>query len=76
MSEQILTEYQSGFLAGLRAAAQMIDNGDGRPVTLSKSDKCPHEKFRWEDCEDCCADAIREMANSFEALPVAFGGQP
>jgi len=33
---------------------------DGIP---SKNDKCPHGRYMYEDCEQCCVDAIRSKAN-------------
>ena len=51
-------------------AATLIDEGfekkvgkawrnDGRP---SKNDKCPHDKFMYEDCEHCASAAIRALS--------------
>lgn len=30
------------------------------PGSRSKNDKCPHGRVMYEDCDQCCADAIRK----------------
>lgn len=52
-------------------AAKMIEEGFDRVVgepyaddgSPSKNDKCPHNRYMYEDCETCCVDAIRSKAN-------------
>lgn len=56
--------------AGMMGAAEMIEEGIDKPSatpwrsdgTPSKNDKCPHDFFMYEDCEACCAAAIRAKA--------------
>ena len=59
-----------GFAAGLEAAAGLVAGGFDRVVAeprrndgaLSKSDKCPHDRVMYEDCEQCAVSAIRALA--------------
>lgn len=52
-------------------AAKMIEEGFDRVVgepyaddgSPSKNDKCPHNRYMYEDCEACCVGAIRSKAN-------------
>jgi hypothetical protein len=57
-------------------AAKVIEEGshkavgesyrnDGKP---SKNDTCPHGRYHYEDCDQCCADAVRALA-ALEAKP-------
>lgn len=46
--------------------AAMIEEGvergrakQRRPGVPSKNDECPHGRYMYEDCEPCCAAAIR-----------------
>jgi hypothetical protein len=48
------------------ACAKLIEEGFERPVGeaqvpghRSKNDYCPHQRFMYEDCEQCAAIAIR-----------------
>lgn len=56
--------------ATLEEAAKVIEEGfhkavgesyrnDGKP---SKNDKCPHGRYHYEDCDQCCADAVRALS--------------
>lgn len=55
---------------GMEEAADMIDHGFEKPVgkpyrpdgIRSKHDQCPHGRYMYEDCEDCCSNAIRAKA--------------
>lgn len=58
--------------ATLEEAAKVIEEGfekavgesyrnDGKP---SKNDKCPHGRYHYEDCDQCCADAVRALKGS------------
>jgi len=56
-------------LAEREACAALIEEGFERivgesyaddPNVRSKHDKCPHGRYMYEDCEQCCADAIRQ----------------
>ena len=56
-------------LAERERCAQLIERGVNRVVhqpfwvgRRSKNDLCPHERYMYEDCERCCADAIRAGA--------------
>jgi hypothetical protein len=42
-------------------AARLIDEGFDRGIK-SKNDKCKHGFYGWENCDSCCADAIRALA--------------
>lgn len=45
----------------LADAAQLIEEGFDRGIKR-KQDTCAHGKFEWEDCDRCCAAAIRDKA--------------
>jgi hypothetical protein len=45
----------------IERCAQLIDEGVDRPGIEIKQDTCAHGKFGWEDCEACCAAAIRAL---------------
>jgi hypothetical protein len=45
----------------IERCAQLIDEGVERPGIAIKQDTCAHGKFGWEDCEACCAAAIRAL---------------
>ena len=55
---------------GMEKAAGLIDHGFDKLVgepyradgTPSKNDKCPHGRYMYEDCEQCCSAAIRAKA--------------
>lgn len=38
--------------------AKLIEEGFSRRIE-SKTKTCAHRKFSWEDCDQCCANAIR-----------------
>ena len=38
--------------------AKLIEEGFSRGIE-SKTETCAHGKFSWEDCDQCCAIAIR-----------------
>ena len=53
------------------ACATLVEEGFDRvvgesyaddPNVRSKHDKCPHGRYMYEDCEQCCADAIRQRS--------------
>ena len=54
----------------LMEAAELVEGGVDRVVASpfrndgipSKSDKCPHDRVMYEDCEQCIAAAIRALA--------------
>jgi hypothetical protein len=60
----------SGRDAGLEEAAKLVEVGFDRKVAypfradklVSKLDQCIHKRAMNEDCEQCCADAIRALA--------------
>ena len=66
----IFDAHQRGRREGMEEAATMIDEGVEKPASSpwrndgkpSKHDKCPHDLFMYEDCETCCASAIRAKA--------------
>lgn len=51
-------------------AATLIDEGFEKAVgkpwrndgKSSKNDRCPHDKFMYEDCENCASAAIRALS--------------
>lgn len=53
----------------LEEAATLIEQGFTRDVAepympdgrRTKNDKCPHGRYMYEDCEQCCAAAIRAL---------------
>lgn len=55
-------------MAERERCARLIEDGFNRSVGKplrpggrpSKNDKCPHDRAMFEDCEQCCADAIRK----------------
>lgn len=55
---------------GMKRAAEIIRDGVERPVSVayrmdgkpSKNDKCPHDFYVYEDCEECCVAAILSEA--------------
>lgn len=44
----------------LEEAAKEIEEGFDRGIK-TKRDQCLHGRFGWEDCEPCCAAAIRAL---------------
>jgi hypothetical protein len=65
--------------AGLEEAAKLIENGFNRKAAYpfradgvtSKLDQCIHKRAMNEDCEQCCADAIRALSSA----PAPASGQ-
>lgn len=41
------------------ACARLIEEGFDRAGIVTKNDQCPHNKYGWEDCEQCAVVAIR-----------------
>ena len=41
------------------ACARLIEEGFDRAGIVTKNDQCPHNKYGWEDCEQCAVAAIR-----------------
>lgn len=70
IARALLEAHQRGRREGMEEAAGMIEEGVDRPAyeawrddgKPSKHDKCPHDLFMYEDCETCCASAIRAKA--------------
>jgi len=52
---------REGYAAGVRAAADLIDQGYDRAGINSKNDKCVHNFYGYEDCEQCASAAIRAL---------------
>ena len=71
IARALLDAHQRGRREGMEEAATMIDEGVEKPASSpwrndgkpSKHDKCPHDLFMYEDCETCCASAIRAKAD-------------
>lgn len=74
-AEQVVTEAQAIRDAALEEAARLIEEGyerqrahlyrrDEKP---SKYDMCKHEKYMYEDCEQCAVIAIRALKAAMEA---------
>lgn len=54
-----LSEARSaGRANGMEEAARILEEGFDRGIKR-KQDTCDHGKFEWEDCDQCCAAAIR-----------------
>lgn len=60
--------YEISFKEGLLTAATLIERGVPRPGIMKKQDQCAHNKFAWEDCESCCVDEIRRVAELVEEV--------
>lgn len=39
--------------------AGVVEQGFDRPGIKTKHDKCAHDRFGWEDCEECAVLALR-----------------
>lgn len=75
VARALLDAHQRGRLEGMEEAAGMIEEGVDRPAyeawrddgKPSKHDRCPHGVVMYEDCEACCAAAIRAKAGEVVA---------
>jgi hypothetical protein len=47
--------------AALEEAAQLIEGGFDRVLKTQYGNICAHGKYKWEDCDRCCAAAIRSL---------------
>lgn len=68
MSEKTAMFYKLAFRRGLEEAATRIAEGFNRPGIKTKHDRCAHDKFGWEDCEQCCVVEIRRLASLVEEI--------
>jgi hypothetical protein len=67
--ERLTAERDVARETAFEEAATLIEQGFARDVgepylpggRRTKNDKCPHGRYMYEDCEQCCSAAIRSL---------------
>jgi dihydrofolate reductase (trimethoprim resistance protein) len=61
----------------LEEAAKLLEDviGRGYSTPTNKTDKCPHDKFGWEDCIACYDDVLSKTVAEIRALAEPARGE-